>query len=53
MKNYRLSMKMKKFFKNRNHSQISKSDFEKKTKFSKNSINSSDDEDDDENDKKQ
>ena len=53
MKNYRSSVKMKKILKNKNHPQISKSDFEKNAKSSKNSVNSSDDEEDDENDKGQ
>ena len=53
MKNYRLSVKMKKILKSRNHSQISKNDFEKNAESSKDSVNSSDDEEDDENDEEQ
>ena len=44
---------MKEFLKSKNHSQISKNDFEKNAESSKNSINSNDNEKDDEDDEEQ
>ena len=54
MKDYKFFVKMKRILKSRNHSQISKSDFEEDFEFSKNSnVSKNDASDDDKNDKEQ